>query len=64
MPKGGKREGAGRPPGSKSVSEKDALSVQVAVRLTADEKKSLENRAANENLTVSRYIHKMLFPSE
>ena len=39
MPKGGKREGAGRPFGAKSVSEENALSVQVAVRLTVEEKK-------------------------
>ena len=58
---GGKREGAGRPFGSKSVTKESALSVQVAVRLTTEEKKILEARAAAENLTVSRYIHKKLF---
>ena len=58
---GGKREGAGRPCGSSTVAKENALSVQVAVRLTVDEKKILESRAALENLTVSRYIHKMLF---
>ncbi len=64
MPKGGKREGAGRPFGAKSVSEENALSVQVAVRLTVEEKKLLESRAASEKLTVSKYIHKMLFPEQ
>lgn len=64
MPKGGKREGAGRPFGARSVLYENALSVQVAVRLTADEKKQLESRAAGEGLTVSKYIHKILFPSE
>ena len=44
MPKGGKREGAGRPFGAKSVTEENALSVQVAVRLTANEKAELESR--------------------
>lgn len=61
MPRGGKREGAGRPFGSKSVPKENLLSVQVAVRLTADEKKLLEERAAAESLTVSKYIHKKLF---
>lgn len=61
MPRGGKREGAGRPFGSRSVPEDNALSVQVAVRLTAAEKAELERRAAAERLTVSRYIHKILF---
>ncbi len=59
--RGGKREGAGRPVGSKTVTEENALSVQVAVRLTADQKKELEIRAAREGLTVSKYIHRLLF---
>ena len=38
------------------------LSVQVAVRLTQGEKSALEERAVAEGLTVSKYIHKVLFP--
>lgn len=55
---GGKREGAGRPVGT---TIENALSVQVAVRLTENEKKQLEERAKAANLTVSKYIHKLLF---
>ncbi|MBQ6780267.1 MAG: hypothetical protein IJP62_03430 [Treponema sp.] len=64
MPKGGKREGAGRPFGAKSVTEENALSVQVAVRLTANEKAELESRAKSKGLTVSKYIHNQLFPEQ
>lgn len=60
MPRGGKREGAGRPAGSLGIRKKNALSVQVAVRLTVSEKKRLEELAAQSGLTVSRYIHKIL----
>ncbi len=63
MPKGGKREGSGRPVGSKSVTEETALSVQVAVRLTVSEKQELEKRAKAQSMTVSKYIHKILFNS-
>lgn len=61
MPRGGKRKGAGRPSGSRSVLKDDALSVQVAVRLTVAEKTELERRAAAAGMTVSRYIHDILF---
>ena len=61
MARGGKREGAGRPVGSRSVSEKDALSSRIAFRLTAEERKLLEERAASENMNLSSYIHKKLF---
>lgn len=64
MPRGGKREGAGRPVGTKTVAEENALSVQVAVRLTVDQKKELESRAAREGLTVSKYIHRLLFSAD
>ncbi|MBO7122958.1 MAG: hypothetical protein J6V90_06740 [Treponema sp.] len=60
--RGGRREGAGRPVGTKTVTEENALSVQVAVRLTACQKKELEKRAAQEGITVSKFIHKILFP--
>lgn len=60
--RGGKREGAGRPFGSKTTNEENALSVQVAVRMTISEKAQLEERAKKENLTVSKYIHEKLFP--
>jgi hypothetical protein len=59
-----KRRGPGRPFGSTGAYKKpeEVLSVQVAVRLTQDEKAVLEERAAAEGLTVSKYIHKVLFP--
>lgn len=60
MPRGGRREGAGRPAGSLGAHKENALSVQVAVRLTESEKKRLEELAAQSGLTVSRYIHKVL----
>lgn len=60
MPRGGKREGAGRPAGSLGIRKENALSVQVAVRLTVSEKKRLEELAAQSGLTVSMYIHKIL----
>lgn len=60
MPRGGKREGAGRPTGSTSVHKEDSLSVQVAVRLTEGEKKRLEELASQSGLTVSKFIHKIL----
>lgn len=60
---GEKRRGAGRPFGSTGAYKKpeEVLSVQVAVRLTQGEKAVLEKRAAAEGLTVSKYIHKVLF---
>lgn len=59
-----KRREAGRPFGSTGAYKKpeEVLSVQVAVRLTQDEKTVLEERAVAEGLTVSKYIHKVLFP--
>lgn len=64
MDGGGKRRGAGRPFGSTGAYKKPekVLSVQVAVRLTQGEKSALEERAVAEGLTVSKYIHKVLFP--
>lgn len=61
MPRGGKRNGAGRPVGSAVVLPANALSVQVAVRLTVSEKKALEERAAANGLAVSKYVRKILF---
>ena len=61
MPRGGKREGAGRPKGAISVPKEKALSLQVAVRLTESEKAELEARAKAAGVTVSKYIHNLLF---
>lgn len=61
MPSGGKRAGAGRPKGTTGAYKEVTRSKQVAVRLTSEEKKALEERAAAEGLTVSTYIHNMLF---
>lgn len=58
---GGKRAGQGRPKGTTGAYKENPKSLQVAVRLTAEEKKQLEERAAAENITVSRYIHRVLF---
>ncbi|WP_147612337.1 plasmid mobilization protein [Treponema pectinovorum] len=60
MARGGKREGAGRPVGSKSEQKENPLSEQVAVRLTKEEKVRLEQKAKEKRLTVSKYIHKLL----
>ena len=62
MPRGGKREGAGRPAGSSSVPKEKALSVQIAVRITPGEREVLERRAAAHGITLSRYVHELLFP--
>lgn len=59
MPRGGKREGAGRPNGT-TIQKEDALCVQVAVRLTQSEKQRLEEAAKECGLTVSKLIHKIL----
>lgn len=58
MPRGGKRDGAGRPAYEDSNSR---LNVQVAVRMTANEKQELEKRAKMAGVTVSKYIHNLLF---
>ena len=62
MPRGGKREGAGRPVGRSSVPREKALSVQIAVRITPGEREELERRAAACGTTLSRYVHELLFP--
>ena len=64
MPRGGKRNGAGRPIGSKSAPKENLLEKQVAVRLTQNEKNLLEKSAKEKGLTVSKYIHELLFPSD
>ncbi len=61
MASGGKRNGAGRPKGTTGAYKEVTRDQQVAVRLTADEKRTLEERAAAASLTVSRYIHSILF---
>ena len=61
MASGGKRSGAGRPKGTTGAYKEVTRDQQVAVRLTADEKQTLEARAAAASLTVSRYIHDILF---
>ncbi len=64
MPKGGKREGAGRPKGTTGAYKEIKMDVQVAVRMTAAEKEALEARAEAAGLTVSKYIHSVLFPMQ
>lgn len=61
MASGGKRSGAGRPKGTTGAYKKVTRDRQIAVRLTADEKRTLEARAAASGMTVSRYIHDILF---
>ncbi len=58
---GGKRAGQGRPKGSTGPYKEVSKNLQVAVRLTPDEKSLLEELASNEGITVSKYIHKKLF---
>jgi len=60
---GGKRPGQGRPKGTTGAYKKVTKNLQVAVRLTAEEKAELEQRAEEAGLTVSKYIHKILFLS-
>lgn len=58
---GGKRAGQGRPKGTTGAYKEVTKNFQVAVRLTESEKKELEERAEAEGLTVSKYIHMLLF---
>lgn len=58
---GGKREGQGRPKGTTGAYKENPKSLQVALRLTAEEKADLERRAQEAGLTVSKYIHMQLF---
>ncbi len=60
MASGGKRVGAGRPKGTTGAYKEVTRNLQVAVRLTEDEKKRLEQLASESGLTVSKYIHKLL----
>ena len=60
MASGGKRTGAGRPKGTTGAYKEVTRNLQVAVRLTQDEKARLEQLAAESGLTVSKYIHKLL----
>ena len=60
---GGKRPGQGRPKGTTGAYKEVKKNLQVAVRLTAEEKTELEKRAADAGLTVSKYIHQILFNS-
>ena len=61
MPRGGKRPGAGRRKGSIGAYKQIRRDLQVAVRLTAEEKKELDILARGRGLSVSRYIHQELF---
>ena len=58
---GGKRTGQGRPKGSTGAYKENPKNLQVTFKLTADEKSQLEERAKKEGLTVSKYIHGLLF---
>lgn len=60
---GGKRPGQGRPKGTTGAYKEVTRNLQVAVRLTAEEKAELERRAEEAGLTVSKYIHQILFSS-
>lgn len=58
---GGKRSGQGRPKGTTGAYKENPKNLQVAVRLTAEEKAELEQRAAENGLTISKYIHNLIF---
>lgn len=58
---GGKRSGQGRPKGSTGAYKEVTKSLQVAFKLTAEEKKQLEERAAREEISVSKYLHRLAF---
>lgn len=54
---------AGRPKGTTGAYKADSekKGVQVAVRMTAEERVILEERAEKMNMPISRYIHRVLF---
>jgi len=58
---GGKRAGQGRPKGTTGAYKENPKNLQVAFKLTAEEKKLLEERAAAAGVTVSKYIHTLIF---
>lgn len=58
---GGIRKGAGRPFGSTGSYKEVIRNKQIALRVSDTEKQQLEERAKAENLTVSKYIYKILF---
>lgn len=55
MPRGGKREGAGRKPGSKQ-KDGNARSAWIALRCTEDEKRRLKELAAGSGMSLTDYI--------
>ena len=60
MASGGKRAGAGRPKGTTGAYKEVTRNLQVAVRLTEEEKARLEQLAAESGLTVSKYIYRLI----
>lgn len=58
---GGKRAGQGRPKGTTGAYKENPKNLQVAFKLTAEEKAQLEERAAKEGISVSKYLHQLAF---
>lgn len=59
---GGKRKGQGRPKGTKGPYKEVTLNCKVMIRFTEEEKNLLEERASEAGLSVSKYIHNLVFP--
>lgn len=55
------RAGQGRPKGTTGAYKENPKTLQVAFKLTAEEKAQLEERAAKEGISVSKYLHLLAF---
>ena len=60
MPRGGKREGAGRKSGS---TKNDARSAWIAFRCTENEKQQIKELAAAQGMSMSEFILSRCFNS-
>lgn len=57
---GGKREGSGRPKGSTGSYKEIKKDCIISIRITREEKELLEKKAAENGLTLARYIYKKI----
>jgi uncharacterized protein (DUF1778 family) len=46
------------------MADKDRLTAQLTIRVTAEEKKLIEEQAEKEDRTVSAYARRKLFPKK
>ena len=56
MARGGKRIGAGRP----KITDSSKRNIQIAFKVTQDEKQRILEQAQRENLTISKYLVKTI----